>query len=124
MGNNNKPLYKVLNEERTQGEWMPGTNTASKEWMQIFCNKKVVLEVNTINKKGERKAGDFQKEDYNAKYTALAVNNLAHLAEALEGLMNNPLPNPNIYNGADYFDKQSKYMEAKDKAREALKRIS
>jgi len=60
----------------------------------------------------------------NAQYTALAVNNIAHLAEALEGLMNNPMPNPNMYNAADYFDRQSKYMEAKDKAREALKRIS
>jgi len=83
MTQSNTPLWRELNEARTQGEWKQGTNTASKEWMQLFHGRTVVLEIHTINKKGQRQAGDFEKEDANAKYTALAVNNLASLAEAL-----------------------------------------
>jgi len=78
------PLWRELNEARTQGEWKQGINRASKEWMQLFYGRTVVLEIHTINKKGQRQAGDFEKEDANVKYTALAVNNLASLAEALD----------------------------------------
>ena len=88
MKQDSKPLWQRLNEERTQGDWTPGTNKASKEWMQLFCNKKVILEVNTIHRNGQRQNGDFDKEEANAQYTALAVNNLASLAEALDEAIN------------------------------------
>lgn len=127
METNNKPLYKVLNEKRTGGEWgmyisEKGKDGCSRAYINSSFPHDMYETICTMSGLNGNEAGENAK--INAQYTALAVNNIAHLAEALEGLMNNPMPNPNMYNAADYFDRQSKYMEAKDKAREALKRIS
>lgn len=67
---NTQPLYKVLNEQRTQGEWETPDNTI---WSGQDEIGKFLYHGNSANKA-------------NAQYTALAVNNLHHLAEALEAL--------------------------------------
>lgn len=69
-----KPLYKMLNEKRTQGTWkydgltkIKADNTTIYSELKTFRNNVV--------------------ED--AQYTALAVNNLHILAEALECMKKN-----------------------------------
>lgn len=74
-----KPLYQQLNEARTQGEWeydfTHRTNNGSPQDNYIY-NPMFTVEF-----------GDGAKARANAQYTALAVNNLHHLAEALEKLL-------------------------------------
>lgn len=116
-----QPLYKALNEKRTSGNWY------IEEWEHA----------NSINTKLENNQEhtvftdqfcytdkfDGDKKS-NIQYTALAVNNLANIADALQNLLDNPAPNPSVCFGADYFDKQSKFVTARNKAKEALKAIS
>lgn len=66
-----KPLYQRLNEERTQGEWMLYDDRPNG-WVLNAGIKRVI---SVFDKDDENTA--------NAQYTALAVNNLHHLAEAL-----------------------------------------
>lgn len=81
-----KPLYKVLDEQRTQGEWINDNDMVA----------------NGVEPTDETIFGSFLGEDYhypcvherskneakvNAAYTALAVNNLANLAEALQNFI-------------------------------------
>lgn len=77
------PLYKVLNQKRTQGvmQWKQtnGNNRYEHtvyhdQWKNPFCQF------------GIEDNGEVAPEEIkaNAQYTALAVNELANLAEALE----------------------------------------
>lgn len=68
-----KPLYKRLNEERTQGEW--GISKDGCDIETTDSAKLGILAVYAISK---------EKDKANAQYTALAVNNLHKIAEALE----------------------------------------
>lgn len=90
---NTMPLYKRLNSERTQGEWQ-----SSK--MQYINGQHFILE----SQKSHNWIGEFglaeqhpayigdnpviAERNANAEYTALAVNNLNEIAEALELLAN------------------------------------
>lgn len=83
--NTTKPLWKVLNEQRTQVEWVNDGHTVATGWQP---NDETIADFNprnfpypTIGDTNEKKCL------YNAQYTALAVNNLASLAEALEAAM-------------------------------------
>lgn len=68
MENNNvKPLYKLLNEKRLLGEWVADD--------KCIINKE--YDVKVPFNYGIESTADIE-------YTALAVNNLASLAEALE----------------------------------------
>lgn len=86
-----KPLYQQLNEQRTQGEWevssfLTGDEYATNILVPVSCTneneKRVCMraELQTLY-------WDIEKSEANAQYTALAVNNLHHLAEALAGLI-------------------------------------
>lgn len=78
---NTTPLYKVLNSERTQGNW------EVNKWETkngIGCH----IQSNTIidGKQGIMSIGglDYSRHKANAEYIVLAVTNLASIAEALE----------------------------------------
>ena len=75
MEQSKQPLYKVLNEQRTQGEW-------NEDGLAIVGPRpeiEICVMTNDEDVKGEAYA--------NAQYTALAVNNLHLLAEALEEMI-------------------------------------
>lgn len=122
---NNKPLYVRLNEERTQGEWVLEQLSS---WNQI-SNDKAIVRAEIVSKNLWERVAEFDlttltgrtnllggspKSD--AQYTALAVNNLHILAEALEAFnrmyIDEKMPSHVI---ADKFHEMSK---------EALKAIS
>ena len=80
---NVKPLYKRLDAERTQGDWLLSKNT-DIEQLYITATSKTIAFLNYqdnrgLNNKAEQKA--------NSSYAALAVNNLLPIAEALEELI-------------------------------------
>jgi len=91
--NNTKPLYKVLNEQRTQGIWTVGKNriedypetyNLSRSYRKgHICIDAPTWEQMAIFYRHEINENDKETE-CNVSYTALAVNNLASLAEALE----------------------------------------
>lgn len=69
----------------TPGTWRRGTNTASKEWMQVFRQDgSMIAEVKTIHKRGQRERGDFQEEEANAR----AIAEVPAMIEALRELKN------------------------------------
>lgn len=92
-----QPLYKRLNEVRTQGKWELTKFNEGDFGLCMECA-------------GDGISEQMKKED--AEYTALAVNNLASLAEALELLYE--LCNSGQPPGNDDLDK----------AKEALSKIS
>jgi len=116
MTNTQTPLWKQLNEQRTQGEW---------EWEQCRGNNRYEHAVFSRNggKYGSYVITQLGMEDTvekepeeikaNAAYTALAVNNLAVLAEALERFVN--------FVDQQKLDYESAMVRA---AKEALNRIS
>ena len=61
-----------MKTKHTQGQWIKGTNTFTRDWMKIYCNNKLIAEVKELNKKGERKATDFEQEGANAHLIAHA----------------------------------------------------
>jgi len=73
-----------MSTKHTPGNWVKGTNTSKLDWMQIFCNGKMIAEVKELSKKGERKAIDFEQEGANAKLIAAAPDLLEALAEAIQ----------------------------------------
>lgn len=78
-----QPLYKRLNEQRTQGEWKHDIDRNKQEiFTSTFKGRSCIMSAETRH---SFHVGTDQSEA-NAKYTALAVNNLHHLAEALEAL--------------------------------------
>ena len=103
---NTQPLYKVLNEKRTQGEW-----TAINDERDIYsANGDIIMEClgnhNITN----------EEDIFNAKYTALTVNNLAKIADKLERFIS-------YYENAKCFWSELETEIVKE-AKEALKAIS
>ena len=90
------PLWKELNEKRTQGKAMLYRKVLPNNHLQIGvtvtdkngATHTILLSTNystlDINSKDEW----TKKAEANAKYTALAVNNFASVVEALERLKN------------------------------------
>lgn len=60
--------------KHTPGQWVKGTNTANRDWMQIRCNGKIIADVKELSKKGQRKATDFDEEGANAQLIMYAPN--------------------------------------------------
>src|SRR5689334_3216611 len=81
-----KPLYKVLNSERTQGNIEIDFTTAftnlnkTNTSIYLLADSRITNTAHGMN---------LEEAKANAQYTALAVNNLHHLAEALEYVINN-----------------------------------
>ena len=105
-----KPLWQRLNEERTPKEWVLQGMGSDKYLRQdnnggVLCEFTDYTSVTFLSK---------QEFEANAQYTALAVNNLHHLAEALEELIE-------VFKGAWATEKDK---ETYNKAKEALSRIS
>ncbi len=116
METNSKPLYKVLNEKRLNDNWK-GYADATKEdggyTATIMSDGHTWTTTIMCYMFGHTK----EQSEANAQYTALAVNNLASMAEALE----------NFINWADEsnMSKLSLYDRGViSKAKEVLKRIS
>ena len=78
-----------MKTKHTQGQWIKGTNTSKRDWMQIWCNGKKIADVKELSKKGERKATDFDEEGANAQLIMYApellqmVNNLKKCIQRL-----------------------------------------
>ena len=72
-----KPLYKVLNQQRTQGEWKLPEQEKELNSYSLITDGMSIATVYAIDIPDEEGLA-------NAQYTALSVNNLHHLAEALE----------------------------------------
>jgi len=101
-----QPLYKVLNEKITQGNWSTLNNgrdiysDTGDLIMECFGNYNITNEEDIVN----------------AQYTALAVNNLANVADALAEMINISQQREKLH---------SPYEAASLKlAKEALKAIS
>lgn len=56
-----------MKTKHTAGQWVKGTNTAKRDWMQIRCEGKIIAQVKELSKKGERKAKDLEEEGANAQ---------------------------------------------------------
>lgn len=119
------PLYKRLNEERTQGEFIVDGDmiicTDNPCTYPTSYNDGIVIFENAT---GENTTDDsivahFHQHSANKLYTALAVNNLAALAEALESLHSACMNGEGIH-----VEWWSKNKETVAKAKEALARIS
>jgi len=114
---NNVPLYKVLNNERTQGEWIKdGLSIATgpdpkDETIFLTCDGED-YPYPTVYERSRKEARA------NAEYTALAVNNLHLLAEALQRLLKEARFNSFTLNG------NVEDTPAERQAQEALNRIS
>ena len=68
-----QPLYKVLDANRTQGNW----TVEHKESIYSLPNKLITRYDGNCHVSS-------QEDKANAQYTALAVNNLAKIADALQ----------------------------------------
>lgn len=144
MSETKRPLYVELNEKRTQGEWSvnhwengkSGVRcNGSKDGINYFSGDAVRSSFYGIRSKIDplkyNISGSFEgahiadipdfnelESKANAQYTALAVNNLHHLAEALQGMLDE---------FESYAVPASKYTQVKEtvnKAKDALSRIS
>ncbi len=108
-----QPKYKVLNEQRTQGEWYSKA-ALSSDFTYI---RYVTTEKGIIANIRHRKELELLENLANAEYTALAVNNLHHLAEALEDMIG-------LWQSLSEVLPPTKNEVAFSKAKEALARIS
>ena len=96
---NNVPLYKVLNESRTQGNWAT-TESGAKSSLRIYATDHV-QKTHVLDCFSFASGIKEEEAEANTAYTALAVNNLHLLAEALEEaldwlkpLIQQPMPAP------------------------------
>lgn len=105
--NDSEPLYKVLNEKRTQGDW------ANSGDIQIRHKQRSIL-IAQFHKHLECNMPAFEVTA-NALYTALAVNNLAPLADALATIQSVL---------KDWDNGTGKYKNLIEHADKALNRIS
>ena len=83
-----------MNTKHTQGQWVKGTNTAKRDWMQIRCNGKIIAEIKELSKKGERKAKDFEEEGANAQlimYAPELLQMVYNLKKCIERLTSDDL---------------------------------
>ena len=100
-----QPLYKVLNEDRTQGKWQVSKYPAIG-YPNVIKSEFTSSHIALMGLPTEGEDNTVEAEA-NAQYTALAVNNLHHLAEALENILSH-----------------TEDAEAKRLAKQALSRIS
>lgn len=88
-----KPLYQVLNEQRTQGEWILEQPSSFNQ----ISDERAIIRAEIPSKNLWERVAEFDltsltgrtnllggSHKADAAYTALAVNNLHILAEALE----------------------------------------
>jgi hypothetical protein len=121
---NNKPLYKVLNSSRTQGNWyfsqMPITYDFS---VQSDLDKSVYSIARVIhNEETELPAGRKEIEaNTNAEYITLAVNNLDKVADTSSNLHSAVME---LYKNTNIVEWWKKHGNTVAKAKEALKNIS
>lgn len=91
------PLYKRLDEERTQGEWMvvryPDLETPY--YIEVEGRIKEIIEFNQVLIDDKNIAP--KEPQANAQYTALAVNNLSSLADTLQAIIDNSFDVSNSY---------------------------
>lgn len=121
---NTKPLYKVLNEKRTGGIW---ELSSLDHTALITGDVPNHIDILSCDPKGSIKLFDrlpnYETAEANTKYTALAVNNIANCAEALElcvklfKAMEEQMPDLPLLS---HFG----YQMTRDTAKEALKLIS
>jgi hypothetical protein len=116
-----EPLYKVLNRNRAQGILHPHIlskkthlivtdNGESEEWMKnSFCT--VYADTDKVR-------------TANLQYTALSVNNLHHLAEALQHISDAAIQGLEMDANGEPFSFKTLAGYVSDKAKEALNRIS
>lgn len=112
-----QPLYKVLNEKRTQGEMQSYSNVSDIKFPFQMVNKEdngTVVCNFLSNIYDERK--EWKEAKANSEYTTLAVNNLASIAEALESFIE--------WGKRDYAFHSTDLINELKKAKEALNRIS
>lgn len=126
MNTDNKtPLWKELNEKRTQGVFIVDGDlivcTDKPDNYPTKYNDGIVIFENITNDtvQDDGIAAHFEQATPNKKYTCLAVNHLHILAEALEALHNVVMQS----NDRAIFD-NGKNAEIVAKAKEALKNIS
>ena len=72
---NTLPLWKKLNEKRTQGTWMQYANKVVTETKSTLVDYDTTIFINNQI---------LENRIENAQYTALAVNNFTKVCEALE----------------------------------------
>ena len=110
---NKKPLYKVLNEQRRQGN-LELNPYGRKDILQVNNGEAERWEMpNFCTCYGEEESERIA----NTQYTALCVNNLHHLAKALEELHKAAMD-------VGITEWWQKHTETVAKAKEALNRIS
>ena len=107
---NVQPLYKVLNEQRTQGVWEAIQGDSMNRYQIVTPDMTIsdVLAIDIPDEEGEA----------NAQYTALAVNNLAPLAKVLEECLSE------FETHHDSDDKDSTTYHLISKVKQALSKIS
>lgn len=120
-----KPLYKVLNEKRTSGVFIvdgdlivctDNPNTYPKSYNDGI----VIFEAATAkNTTDDSIVAHFEQTLPNSQYTALAVNNLESIADALQYLLSSYKADFKQITGAELNE-----TEAVKKAKEALSKIS
>jgi hypothetical protein len=108
--NTPEPLYKRLNKERTQGNWFAHSFCKNKPGWPVYSDK--------TGKRNPVIWGAGENDLNNAKYAALACNNLHKLAEALT----ESIKSLEALKGGDIW-KQWDDLAIK-KAKEALNNIS
>lgn len=112
MATTKQPLYKVLNEQRTQG--ILTVDNGAEPDLTLWIKKPEPNPGNISECIATVWAND--KTEANAQYTALAVNNLANLADEMQNFIDNVIYDKKIYeNQLSYFTRRF---------REALTRIS
>ena len=121
-----KPLYQRLNEQRTNGNWsispLDGRIVTYPTNQSISAPIGVMTPCYTKSKHIFSET-DIEKVKANAEYTALAVNNLHLLAEALEKAMQIIERLDEEY--SDATDRHSSYTRGEyNSLKEALARIS
>lgn len=107
------PLYQILNEARTGGKWYEHGGMIKGTWETSEGKDGGYI--------AGMKLGTFAVHQANARYAALAVNNLHLLAEALQDLIDKAgetTRNIVAFEGAEILDASI------DKAKQALSLIS
>lgn len=120
MSETKRPLYVELNEKRTQQGETECDVDMTCDYYELMTQKTVIAKF--FNSKSPYGISD-EEGKANAQYTALAVNNLHILAEALEELLK-------VYKGASFVltgvkvESGDGLTDLMKKAEAALSRIS
>ncbi len=120
MEQNKKPLWKELNSSRSLGTWEIGKSSnlfIPTDIKEIRLSSKGNMKV-AIFPLEEGNEVSIRRAELNAQYTALAVNHLASLAEALQGCVDE------LKLHVDLGNKECIGYKLIAQSEEALKRIS